>query len=310
MKLVTKLALIPLFACVIGCGSRIKRDDNIPASHANFPSAEFSACGKRFIGLGQCPVIKGEPNDSVKMQIMAYFAGTVRVVSQECQIDSSFRYNGSGFIDIYIPGRGRNNCVISFVVSPEFPKEDKSDIIVHSVEGHLLLRVTDPNGKWVGHSQKVRQGARFQFRIESDRPANFFLVGCGVEITDRRTPFEGAIEVGTDELGNDAIRACVYDGALIFDDNTEQRFTLAAWYFDPKYLRLPIPIIESNSRSINVLADGTVSIIAFDDQIEISNESRFRFDDTQTHVLRLLTVAGRTLVGDFDPQSGRWKWMD
>jgi hypothetical protein len=73
-------------------------------------------------------------------------------------------------------------------------------------------------------------------------------------------------------------------------------------------VQLPEPVIDFKGNKIKITADGQVSVLSVDSQFKINNVGTFDWDISQDHVIRLITVRGRTLFGVYDSIERDIKW--
>ena len=74
------------------------------------------------------------------------------------------------------------------------------------------------------------------------------------------------------------------------------------------FVPLAIPNIVLTSDKLKVVGTDQVSIISLDGRYEIDKSAEFRFNPNQNHILRLLTVSGRLVIGKYYPVLG-WVWV-
>lgn len=307
-------ALVVVLALLSGCGASLRPDGVALSSiQANDPRAEFVACGKLWAGLGYCPVNRGTAIDSaVALEIQGYYAGTIRVVSTTCDVDDSLRYSGSQRVRYFIQGRATQSCVVTFTVSPEYPDEEKSGIVVNSFKGQLLVQVVDPG--YPEHYKITRMPLGFddQFDIPAELPQEYQVEvrGCGTKFSKKITPTNGSIAIKVSDLlvpGSDAdyVRGCIFRGGI----TGGTMFSWMVWVYDPKYAPLPKPAIEFDKATLKVTGSDAVSVVALDGGFVVNRGAQFKkFDKTQPHVLRLLTVKGRSAIGQWVPAQGGFTW--
>jgi hypothetical protein len=292
----------------------------IPSTQANYHSAEFSACGKRFHGIGICPVLTEQDLDNVGFAIQGYYQGTIRV-STNCRLDNplpdSVRYLSNNLVPYYLAGKASQSCLISFVVSPEFPEEDSSGLVIHSFVGHLWIRVLNAGQSFMGFADKVAAGKNpTQIAVipdvgdASQVQVAFESSLCGVQPNPVNLPVENGIlniplNKFIDEVG---VKTCVLNGVAFLPSGPLR----ISWFidgYDTKFLPLPIPAIVQKDSKIEISGDENVSVIALDSDFKIDREAIFDFDPARFHVLRLLTIHGRSVIGEYDPVKGKWSWI-
>lgn len=309
--------LVVILLSVSGCGKMLRPDSVIPASQANYPTAEFNACGKKWQGLGFCSLDEGKSYSDINFQIQGYHSGTIRVTSVDCSIDDDFiRYDGSQSIPFSIPGIAKKSCLISFVVSPEYPKEYNSGLVVNSLKGHLWISVGSPTKIREGFTSKVQEDADEILPLQVDAPGEYRVAFRGCE-----TKYDKVHEVGEDKLiqihlkdllvkESFGVSSCIYAGGIEDSSKSVRYITWMVFGYDKKFVPLPHPVIVFEKENILIKADVNVSVISLDDDYQIDNEATFKkFDRTIEHTLRMITVGGRLLIGIWDAKKGEFKWI-
>ena len=293
-----------------GCGHNLRPDTSLPSIQANYPTAEFRACGKVWHGLGACEILEGEPLDRVDLKIQGYYKGTVRIVSADCQIDDTFRYDNNALIHYSIAGSGSKSCVVSFVVSPEYPNEATSAIVIHSLKGYLFVRVSKPDEHWEFYRARVPESGvgHLVMPLELNQPARVLASGCGMKFDRVVQPEGGNIVLSySDIIGPITVKGCILQGLLI-DGAVQRFFTAMVWGYDKRYVPLATPVVSEDGGKIRVDGGSEVSVVSLDALYRISNKGSFKFDKTKNHVLRILTVAGRSKLGIWAAGGDRWEW--
>ena len=311
--------IVGLFT-VMGCGSGKIRPDvcdgtsqtGCPAaSQANYPTAEFYACGKAFHGLGVCFVERGELLDTVAISIQGYNSGTIRIVSQDCFLDDDLRYEGNQRVRIGLPGVARESCLLSFVISPEHDSEETSGIVIRSFKGHLWISVKDKDDQTFGFTSKVAEDGDAEVAIPVASPGAHRIAfrGCGVSFDQSVDADGGFVRVTLKQLlPHLLIQRCVLQGGV--EDASGPVFvSWMVWGYDKRFIPLPRPAISFDGDKLKVSADRNVSVISLDSGYKLDTSAEFKFDKTKFHTLRLLTVGGRSVLGFWSVQQGAFTWM-
>lgn len=312
------LALLGACLALMGCGKNLRPDEVIPATQAKYPSAEFSACGRMWNGLGECSVNEGRDLNSIDLKIQGYYKGTVKF-STTCDLDSdlplSLRYGGNQEVPFFLPGLAEETCGISFVISPEYPNEEDQKLVINSFKGHLLVKVKKSDQIWIGHHTKVKAGSGpvevFGIPLQTaDKKVDvsFRSKRCEVNKDLELDVIKGSVIVPLSELIPEVkVRTCVVSGAVFTSEGPVRVSWIIAGY-DPKFIPLPIPEIKFEKKKIEILADDNVSVISVDNQYDIDRKTSLSFDQSKKHVVRTLTVGGRLALGIWVPGKG-FTWI-
>jgi len=291
-----------LFALLLaGCAGKLKPDSVPGALASHYPTAEMIACGTRFVGLGICPVSQG---GVFSIKVQGYYQGTIQIDSERCEIHQKVRYQNNGQVAVTIPVK--TSCLIDVVVSPEYPGDPKSGLKIESLKGRLYMKVLPEGALYFSKSSKVKEGLNASFSFPSDEPVKLSFRGCGVAFDEEKEPVNGEITVMLrDILYMDMPMDCVLEGAAIGKKVT--RLTWQVWTYDQDFTPLAVPVTELKNKKLTVKAEGPVSVLSLDENYVINNQTSFQFDPSKPHVLRLITVGGRLLIGEW---SGAWTWKN
>lgn len=287
------------------CGTPNLKPD--PVQPTNYPTAEFTACGERWVGLGACAIRKGERFDSIDLAIQGYAQGTMQVVSEACAIDDVFRYSSNQSVKYSLDGNVDHSCLLSIIVLPEFPSEDKAGVPIRSFKGQLWVRVIEQSDTVKLFETKIPQGLDANIELGSES-AHLVFRGCGVEYDADKPAINGKLVIKLSDLFADLkqIRSCVLSGRM--DIGSESTYlTWMVWSYDEKYIPLSTPSTVQSKKKISVIADEAVSVLWLDDDFRYSRETEFDFDPTKPHILRALTIGGRSVVGEFKDGVFIWK---
>lgn len=293
-----------------GCSSaKLVQDPSIPAIKANYPTAEMQACGKRWHGLGTCALKKGEPLQTVNFQVQGYYRGTITVESKTCQVSQTVSYENNALVPFSIPGLAAQSCTLSVTVSPEYPKRKDETVVVYSFRGHVHVRVHDGNlwqgftGKVAGQWQrtlKVKAGGQGKVRVMAD--------GCDVKYDQQLDLISGVLDFPLhDAVLRGTPKYCVLSGAVLDPQYEDFLFTAFVAQYDSSFAPLAIPALQVDGDKLHVTAENAVSVVAFDEEFIIGQGGKFKWDQNKVHIIRLLTTAGRSVIGEYTP-SGGWKW--
>jgi len=303
-----KYLIFSLIFVLVGCAGKVRPDPALPAIQSIYPSAEIIACGKRWNGLGVCSLEKGKKYQNLGIKIASYYKGSIKVYSGRCSIDYSFRYDGSEEIPIIIPGKIDRDCLISMTVSPELPNEENSGIQIHSFRGYLAIRMTDGE-TWLGDTRKLTGSLDSYLRVDVGGvgQVSVELNGCGIAYRKNLTLTGGIAEIKLNEaLAKTGPRICVLDGYISQGQFPDVYLNVLVAVYDSGFAPLPIPIVRHKNGKIEVEGDPSTSVIVLDDKHKFKTKAKFKFKKKDPHVLRLLTVKGRSVIGEW--KKGSWSW--
>lgn len=312
-----KIILSYLFILLLSLGCtevQIKPDPSLSAVSANYPTAEFIACGTRWHGLGICPLYSRDYLDSIQLKVQGYFDGDIRVFASNstevgCQMDNHFTYRNSELIEIPLP-KIASSCTFSISVTPHFPNQDnQSSVVTKTLPGFLRVRKLNFGDFWTGDTIRNPENGQIFFNIPTaDNGISLADIrGCGVVFDGVLTASQGKYLVDLNSKGFvPHVQLCTLEG-VIFGNSIAKWSRLIAIY-NEAYVPLPKPVVISDDREITVYADPTVSAIFFDNEFKLSNQGEFPFDSTKSHVMRLLTSSARSVIGEYDPKNEVWVW--
>jgi len=311
MKLARMLALLVAVCFLVSCVKRIRPDSSVPAAQSNYPTVEFKVNGVTAQGLIILEMQQGDPLDSVSFSVQGYYSGKITIRSKDCQIEQRERYEKNQVLTYELSGPAVKSCLISVSLQPEFPKEKNQSIQIHPFEGHAFIRVSRPGEHWNGYTTKTR----FDVDAVLDLPVNSLgsvyaaVQGCGAQ-------FEGPLPV---KAGNAKLKlsqliqpfqpeSCIFQGVFV-DGNDIKFFSWMVWMYSKEFIPLSVPLVKYKGKKIQVIGQDSVTAISLDDQFDLDFDSKFKFDRSIPHVLRLLTVTGRSMIGVYRPEQG-WTWLN
>lgn len=300
------------------CGGPTIRPD--PVLPANYPTAEFSACGTRWHGLGECLIKKGQPLDSLDLSITGYAQGSILVTSEKCDIYDLFRYSAWGDVVYPLGGSASESCLLTFVVLPEYPGEAKAGVPIRSFRGSLWVRVAEDDTEVQMFATKLREGqdatiavktprAMLQEFRHGDNAVSVKFWGCGTTFSERLPVVDGQVTVAFSKLFPDlkpTSTRCVLSGRI--DESPRIYITWMVWQFGEKYVPLSEPAVSFSDDTLIVDADPDASVIMLDTNVKYNTKVKFKkFDRKLPHMLRVLTTGGRSVVGEWDGKEFQWK---
>lgn len=300
--------LLVAFLWLTACAGNLKPDPVPGAIDSGYPTAEILACGKRTVGLAICTIAQGDPLETLGIRVQGYYKGVVKIDSEACSIHTAQRYDNSSTVKAPISGPATKECAIDFVVSPEYPKDTSSGLVIQSLKGRVWIRVIPPGSSHFGLNTKIRQGlnAFLDIPYSDTTPTRVVFRGCGASYDKTLTPANGKLRVALHDLRNMfRVEDCIFEGAVM--GRTPIRVTWQVWSYSEKFLPLSIPTTRISGGKLYVKAEAAVSVIALDRDYSITNETEFDFDPSRSHVLRLATVGGRIMIGEWN---GSWTWKN
>ena len=157
----------------------------------------------------------------------------------------------------------------------------------------------------------------FKISIGGSGSARVILNGCDkpydkVHLIDP----SGDIDVALSQAVNSASKkTCVLDGAVITDDFEDVLITVLVSIYDDKYTPLGKPFVEfkenGSNVTLNVASDKVVSVTSLDGQYDLSYKTEFdKFNKDVFHLLRFLTVKGRSGIYFWTPGEQLWTWAN
>lgn len=299
-----RLFFIVLF--LVSCKSALKKDLIPSAIDSGYPTVEINACDTTFVGIGVCKVEHESDLSDLVISVQGYYKGTLQVDSDAAKLHATLKYENHQKIPIFLSGTADKSFMIDFVLSPEYPDETKSGIIVQALKGRLRVEVIHPGIPYVSDSVKIKQNTEYVFplalyegetvkTIISGCEADFSQFGIGPILVPlsslRRIPF---------------VQDCVFEG-VILGFKYPTRFTWQVWSYSEDFVPLPIPKVYFSNDTLVIEADKSVSIISVDNEYKITNKGKFNCQESKSHTLRIITVNGRVLIGKWDK---KWTWLE
>lgn len=283
-----RLLLAFFFFSVAGCGgAKINVDRSIPATQANYPTAEFRACGRLWHGLGGCQLKTGQSLDDLNIEVQGYYSGMVRIIGtgDECQFDEVVSYSNNSVIPVHIPKKIQTNCTIGFLVSPQIPHAKDQPVVIRSFMGFLRIRATDQNWAFSKYETMETDGASIQLQPSGFNPGEQVRVvakGCSQSI-------DQIMLVESIRLSLSAIQAqnCFLEVAII--GSKAQVQTIGLTSYSSVFAPLAAPVIENGW----VYAGPDVAVITVDDKFYVGSEVKYK---KQPSIVRVLSTAGRSVI--------------
>jgi len=299
---------------IVSCGNVLVKDSSMSSFDANFTTAEFSVCGEVHHGLAICSIEEGELYSNLNLNIQGYYNGQIKISSPDCLLSSPevLRYTSNQTIPVVIAGRVIKSCVIEFVVMPEYPNADKTPIEIHNFKGLVYIKKIPKGSYIIAKSFKVKQLSNIDISInvkEYNGEARLVFFGCESSFDSTITFTNGRYNFNlSDIMPLSSVRSCILNGALIMDD-TQIRLSYLINVYDRKFNQLSVPSLKIKKNKLHVNANSSVSVISLDKEYVMKRKVKFKFKHDQNHILRLMTVKGRSVIGLWDIDNQRFKWI-
>ena len=300
MKIVALAELIVLLLLTgQGCAHTASLDPSPPAAASNYPTAEFWVQGKIFHGLGEIALKKGDLLASLDIKVHGYFEGTIRVDSSFCHIRKSFNFSTTGLSSIPLTGKAEDSCVLDIVVASVYPKVYDSNTLVYEQKGQLLVKVLTDQRPFFLASSRVQEKSDYWLHVPVEGMTGSIQAifkGCGYGYTDTVPINDNEALLSARWVGGQQLPTrCVYEGFLEGLGGIT-RVSWNVWTYAKEFSPLPLPTLSLEGEKLTVRGDRSVAAIVLDDSLELSWKASFSFDTERDHVLRLVTVKGRSVV--------------
>jgi hypothetical protein len=297
-----------LLLFLFSCGSTLVPDRTpLSSIEGNYPTVEFSACGELWHGLGACVIKPEEDLSSLNIKIQGYNDGTMRVISSGCpkEIDRTFSYKENQNVRINLEGNPNQDCLLSFVVSPDFSRQRRRNaVVVESLEGHLYIRRSSANA--IVKTSKTRRNELMQ--IPSSVPSRVLAISsfCEARFDEVLDPVNNLLELNLEDIIDlNRPRLCIINGVA------EEVQTLLVWYaavYNKDYSPLARPLVNIKGNRLEVTANANVSVVSLNDEYIFSNVASFQFNKSRPNVLRVLTAKGRSVLAEWNQETGEFEW--
>lgn len=307
MKYITSLVLLITLFSLSACGSL--RPDPAPTSaiDASYPTLEMYVDGSLFHGAAV--VYKADTNFDFEVQ--GYYSGELRVTSVNCGFDKTVNYENNQRVKIdlssvTIPVR---NCFFVAKMTPSYPGEAGSGIKISAIVGILAFKRKVEERQAYATPLKVMTPPKGFLTVPvGDVPSARILInGCNGIYDHVLKPDSGKVTIPLEEIFSSAQGYCVADGVVITDQLQDLLVYLAGAVYAQSYTPLSIPSISIKGGKIRVVSEEAVSIVSVDNEYKLSNKGTFDFDPSKPgHVVRAITVKGRTALGVWDGKEFRW----
>lgn len=286
-----------LLLITAGCAGKIRPDYGMPAMDAGYPTAEIIACDSRWNGLASCVLDRS----TFSFSIQGYYTGTIQADSGNCNLHEKVRYANSEAKTFSVAPT--QSCVIDIIVSPEYPGEGDSGLHISSLKGRIYLSV----GNYFVASAKVKATTNNELHVPAKgKKIRTIFRGCNTTFDRELSVKVSYVDVKlSDLIVTDDRKDCIFEGGLA----GQTRVAWQVWIYDRLFTSIADPVTEIANHKLKVSSESSISVIALDNTYKISNNATFEFDILKDHVLRLLTIGGRNVIGLWSPQQGEWTWI-
>jgi len=253
---------------------------------------------------------KEEKGKTFSFQVQGYYEGRVRVESTACGMDKAIQYKDSALLTFSV--KVTRDCLFAITITPIYPPQPHQEIVVWPIIGFVAVKALDKGEAWAGTTRKTSNwSATNNWMVKSGdtQPVRVQLNGCG-NYDKQITPVNGVLTMNLKDAWTGwAQDICVLDGVAISPVFQNLFLNVLGTGYNPRFYPLPLPkITYDDENRIWITADPAVSLISLDRQYEFSTHAAFWFDSTKPHILRLLTVKGRTVFGTYHPSGRKWTW--
>lgn len=297
--LMNGFAIVSLLVTSHGCATPVSRDPSPPAAASNYPTAEFWAQGKLFHGLGEIALKKGQSLADINLKVQGYFGGTIRVDSSFCHLRKSASYSGMELVSFPLTGTASESCVVDILVSSVYPEIYDSSTLVYEMKGQLLVKVIPDQKPYFLASSKVQDRTDTNIFVPVEATigsVQAVFKGCGSSYVDTVPVNDGEAMISARSLAGPApLDRCVYEG-FVEGLGGIKRVSWAVWFYAKDFAPLPLPRLDFNGDTVRIESDPAVAAIIFDKNYKLASKASFKLNQDEEHMLRLLTVKGRSVV--------------
>lgn len=304
--------LILFFAILsVSCASCLVPDQNPPAIDSRYPTLEWVTNKTFYLGTGIEAIRIGDDVGTLGLSFQGYYDGTARIFSRECNLDQTIIYSKSQKVSIPLSGQALHSCLISVAMSPTYPTQKNQAEVVYGFEGHFALKVIEPKDHWFGF-RKVLTGDwsdSVHLPVDEDGDLEYFTSGCSITHHGVAKADGGVITIGLNQSVKKEVGLCVMEGAVFQKDHPDVVFTVIVSQYKSNYVPLAIPDVDISGDKITVVGPAETSFVGMDSIFKNDRKSTFTFDINSRHVIRLLTVKGRSNLGIYNGETGEWRWV-
>lgn len=289
-------------------GVKLRPDPSPPAIDSNYPTAEIYAGDKHFVGLGIIEVPYGSDVADLDISVQGYYQGRAKFVSASLGLDKLFTYKGNMKVRAQAESKVTMPALIGMTVAPTWPGQTGQVIDVHPLQGWLLVNPVQVGEKWSYLSSKTPEeiDAWIQLPTQGISTIDVISPECGVA---KELAVTGPTRrIALSELGlKPENKRCVLQ--MVMSGSAGTRYALwAAWRYAKDFQPLSEPTADFYEQKVDLAAESAVTVVSVDETFRVSNFGTFPFDQEDPHVVRLLTVKGRVLVGQWMPEKKEFAW--
>lgn len=296
--------LLIVFIITAACGGLTQDSSKISALNAGYPTVEFLACGTRSVGLAICTIAQDQDMSELDIKVQGYYEGEVRIFSSGCpvEIDQSLTYKKNELIKVNLEGAPNTDCVVGVTLSPRYKNPGRATI--DPLNGFVYIRRTSRD--YVLKTDITIQDKTFQIPMNEPSRVVALSTSCNVDFDFTLIPLQGFAPLRLTDLMliPQGKKICIINGAVV------ESSKLLVWYvafYDRAFVPLPKPSLQIKGDKLKVQADDNVAVISLDASYEFDSKASFKFDQSKSHVLRVLTTRGRSSVAVWE--GGKWRWL-
>ena len=308
-----------VFTLFVGCAHKLTLDPSPPAAESNYATAEYRVRGAVAFGLTDVYIEQGHALNDINLQVQGYFDGKIKVDSGHCNISEVIEYKDHELVSIKIPGWATHQtCLIDITVIPTYPGEKDHAVVTYGFKGQVLVKPVGDYPYWYGEAHNVKTGEDILFEIPvpnlgSDGPPKIGIAGCGGMFQGSALYTGQSVAVALSDVVTPGMtKRCIFEG-IVLGESAYVSFTWRVWSHDKSFSPLAEPRLEvseskilKNMRKVSVEGAEQVGYIALDDDYVQGNKASFSYDARKDHILRLLTIKGRSVVCLWVPEMEEW----
>lgn len=256
-----------------------------------------------------CRIAPEQSYGDLKISVQGYYQGVVQIESDACGVSIVRRYENNELVSVPTPPRAQTNCLFTFQVFPDYP--NNSGVVVSGFRGHLWVRMLPKDQAWVPHVLKKKGywTHNLSFFSGGVGPVQVTALGCGNDYFRPLPLTNGYLKFPVHEAVNPVMARCILEGLIVNPEYKNLQFSIIIAQYSTLFAPLPLPVVKVVGKELQVTGDASTGVIALDEFYSMGKDAKFSFDPTKTHVLRLLTAKGRSVLGEYNPSSKSWRWQ-
>jgi len=294
-----------VFLVLIASCATLREDPSKPAVESDFYTAEGLVQGERFRGTKIISVEKGQLLTSIDFKIQGLFSGAVKIDSNNCRLNTAVRYKDSALVPVPLNGVADKSCVVTFLVTPEYPRQRNQAVVVHGLKGALAIKVREPSDAWIGREVvlPVSGEKTLEFDLRENFPVQVFFDGCGISYSAVLAPQDGVIRIPVNDISVRSQGLCVASGIVVSQEYEDLFLDIVVARHSDDFIDLPKPVVRFDGSKICLSSDAVVSFLMSDKESSNCTSKCF----SSTSLVRGVTVKGRTFVGEVKGGTVEWK---